>query len=327
MLRRTLFAVLPFVLAIACGGDTGGSPTSPTPVTRGALAVVNVEASGARRSDGGYEIAATLRLRETGGVAVTVASATIQFLDGGTAFGQVVFDQPLGGTNRIAAGQELSSRRLVTTAWADRPFPTQVRVTVAYTDDHQVTGSATGQGDVPGLPGLGTLVGIVRHAATSVALGGVRVTIQGGVFASRSSTTDGNGFFSIPGLQGPLTVSFALGGYATSTRDVMVNGDTRLDATLSPLGPVAPQVEYRVRGSRASLTYANDQEGTAQVSNATLPWSYAFSGARTGQFLYISAQNTGDSGVITVEIYKRGTLYRTTTSSGAFAIATASGSY
>jgi hypothetical protein len=92
--------------------------------------------------------------------------------------------------------------------------------------------------------------------------------------------------------------------------------------------PEAPAVEYRVSGStnKVSITYANSNEGTSQLTTNT-PWSYKFSTAKTGQFLYVSAQNQRSSGTVIVEIYRHGTLYKKSESSGAYCIATASGTY
>jgi hypothetical protein len=87
-------------------------------------------------------------------------------------------------------------------------------------------------------------------------------------------------------------------------------------------------LEYRITGlggaKAADLTYQNGKGGTSQSSNVTLPASV---GATVfgGGFVYISAQNRGTSGGITVEIYNKGQLYKTTSAYGAYCIATASG--
>lgn len=86
-------------------------------------------------------------------------------------------------------------------------------------------------------------------------------------------------------------------------------------------------IEYRVTGfnvQRVSLTYESEGGGTAQVSNATIPWSHAFK-AKKGDFLYISAQIVQGTGSVTVTIAKSGETFKTTTSSGFASIATASG--
>jgi len=87
-------------------------------------------------------------------------------------------------------------------------------------------------------------------------------------------------------------------------------------------------IEYRVTGTAkyADVCYENEDEGTSMQDDVKVGvWKYKFK-AKRGQFLYISAQNCGKSGSITVSIYVDGSLYKKSTSSGAYVIATASGS-
>jgi len=93
----------------------------------------------------------------------------------------------------------------------------------------------------------------------------------------------------------------------------------------TPFKPYA--VEYRVTGSApsVSVTYENASRGTSQATGCGLPWTYSFEGYRN-QFVYISAQNEGESGTVTASIYVDGKCYWTSTSSGAYVIATACGS-
>ena len=89
----------------------------------------------------------------------------------------------------------------------------------------------------------------------------------------------------------------------------------------------APKVEYVVSGTAGSvdLTYSNQSGNSEQLSGVSLPWTYEFDGA-SGDFLYISAQNNGRSGSVVCDIYVNEKLIETSTSSGAYVIATASGS-
>ena len=111
---------------------------------------------------------------------------------------------------------------------------------------------------------------------------------------------------------------------------------------------VVYSLDFEIRGSApvvmpsyGSLTYLNEQGGTSQESNAHLPWTLSFVG-KTGRPVYISAQNLDHYGnrkgrpgyvpnagevvqIITVEIYVDGALVKTSSSKGAYAIATASG--
>jgi len=87
------------------------------------------------------------------------------------------------------------------------------------------------------------------------------------------------------------------------------------------------ECEYKVTGSAntVDITYSNESEGTSQESNVSTPWTYSFEGEE-GQFVYISAQNQGESGSVTVSIYRNGKKIESSTSNGAYVIATASGS-
>jgi hypothetical protein len=93
-----------------------------------------------------------------------------------------------------------------------------------------------------------------------------------------------------------------------------------------PAGPETYQVKYSVTGSatKVDITYENEDGGTSQVAGASVPWSYSFTGEK-GDFVYISAQNQDSTGTVTVTIYRDGDTFKTSTSSGAYVIATASG--
>lgn len=86
-------------------------------------------------------------------------------------------------------------------------------------------------------------------------------------------------------------------------------------------------VEYRVTGttSNASMTYEGGSGSTEQVQDARLPWSKNIT-VGSGDFLYVSAQNSWDSGSVTCEIRVDGTIYKHATSQGGYAIVTCSGS-
>lgn len=85
-------------------------------------------------------------------------------------------------------------------------------------------------------------------------------------------------------------------------------------------------VIYRVIGTadEASLTYANAQGGTEQVT-VTPPWQKPLT-VQSGQFLYVAAQNEGKTGDVTCEIWVNGEKWKSSTSSAAYGIASCSGS-
>jgi len=86
-------------------------------------------------------------------------------------------------------------------------------------------------------------------------------------------------------------------------------------------------VEYRVTGSAQTvdITISNEGGGTSQFADQPVPWSYEFEGEED-DFVYVSAQNQGETGTVTATIYKDGKKFKNSTSSGAYVIATASGS-
>lgn len=84
-------------------------------------------------------------------------------------------------------------------------------------------------------------------------------------------------------------------------------------------------VTYEVTGKEtigAALTYTNEN-GSTEQRTAGVPWTKRFP-VKTGQFLYLSAQNASEGGTITVQINIDGIPAKTATSFGEAAIASAS---
>ena len=87
------------------------------------------------------------------------------------------------------------------------------------------------------------------------------------------------------------------------------------------------EVRYEVTGTAAlvDITIENSSGGTSQYSDVAPPWAYDFS-AMVDDFIYVSAQNATSTGSVTATIKIDGDVYKSSTSSGAYVIATASGS-
>ncbi|MBI9099143.1 MAG: hypothetical protein JEY91_11730 [Spirochaetaceae bacterium] len=85
-------------------------------------------------------------------------------------------------------------------------------------------------------------------------------------------------------------------------------------------------VKYSVTGTALTvdITIENENGGTSQYSDVAVPWEYSFTGWE-GDFIYLSAQNQGSSGSVICTIYRNGGEYKSSTSSGAYVIATVSG--
>lgn len=86
------------------------------------------------------------------------------------------------------------------------------------------------------------------------------------------------------------------------------------------------EIKYRVKAQcgASDVTYSTSSGGTRQQSNVRNGVVYDSLLFERGDFLYISAQNNCDWGVISVEILKDGQAIGYEWSSGAYAIATAS---
>jgi len=174
-----------------------------------------------------------------------------------------------------------------------------------------------------------TVAGFVHAAPDGAPLGNVYLrffdTATGAVKGATNTTA--NGHYAIAIKEGSTDIWAEFTGWITSRTTRVITADTNVDFNLSLAPPV---VEYRITGTarRCSATYANATGGTNQ-SVVSIPFSYTWARANTGDFLYLSCQidSSGDTGSITVGIYKDGALYRSGFASGFPNIATASGSY
>ena len=87
---------------------------------------------------------------------------------------------------------------------------------------------------------------------------------------------------------------------------------------------------YEVSGTanNYNMTIEAAPTGTAQYSNVGSGWKYTWTQVNDNpRFLYVSAQNQNSTGTVIVKIIKDGTVLATNTSSGAYVIATVSGTY
>ena len=89
-----------------------------------------------------------------------------------------------------------------------------------------------------------------------------------------------------------------------------------------------PEYSYEVTGSGTAfdVTIEGAPSGTAQFSGVRSGWTYTWHQTGT-RWLYVSAQNTGSTGSVTVKIVRNGKVKATQTSSGAYVIASVSGEY
>lgn len=87
-------------------------------------------------------------------------------------------------------------------------------------------------------PSTYTVAGVVRDATTGAGVSGVAVRIAEGTGARQTTTTDGNGYYSIPGVAGSIIVSGTRAGYDPFDRSTVVSGgDARFDIAMNRTAP------------------------------------------------------------------------------------------
>jgi len=159
---------------------------------------------------------------------------------------------------------------------------------------------------------------VCRHCGRDLSTGKSlqpKIVVQPAPAQQQSQPKKNNWTVSCLAIIGAIAVAcmcfFMFSGFLTST---------------TPIVPTTHQVTYKILGttSRASLTYENEQGGTEQ-GEVNTPWEGSFT-AENGQFVYISAQNVRDNGSVTCQIWVDGVKWKESTSSGAYVIATCSGS-
>jgi len=114
-----------------------------------------------------------------------------------------------------------------------------------------------------------------------------------------------------------------------SLTTVTVNSTTTIiTAYFTPIPTPTPDyVIYEITGTASivDVTLNNPTGGTEQYSGVQVPHQFTYS-SFPDDFLYISAQNQGEYGSVTVTIHLNNEVFKTSTSEGAYVIATASGS-
>lgn len=101
-----------------------------------------------------------------------------------------------------------------------------------------------------------------------------------------------------------------------------------LSCAEGPTEPSTKSIRYSVNGTtgvEVNITISNEDDGTSQFSDVPVPWTYTFT-AKKGHFLYVSAQNQMAGGEVSAIIYIDGKEWKRSSSSGAYVIASASGS-
>lgn len=239
-------ACVSLVLASCGGSDNGnGNPTTPTRHAA-ALSVTTFTASATQSaSENRYEIRVTVH--ETGGqTGATLGNIEFTLMDGSGAVGISTFDDAWSNT-RLTPGASLSAKNLTITDSRDgRRLATRLNARILFVDDTQISSAVTTGVDVaqPAAPppqSTFTIAGVVSDDDEETPIAGATVTVVDGANAGRSSTTDGNGYYSIPALRtGSFTIRATKGGYNPADRGLMLSADTRVDLRMRSTAPPPP---------------------------------------------------------------------------------------
>lgn len=87
----------------------------------------------------------------------------------------------------------------------------------------------------PPPPTIATVFGVVTDAHTGAPIGGMAVSAWVGTTIVASTSTDGNGYYSMPAVPvGPVQITYLRDGYNSHTERPTVAGDMRVDARVVP---------------------------------------------------------------------------------------------
>jgi hypothetical protein len=311
---RTLL-VIGLSLATACART---SPTEPTPAAKPKISVESISAAAEALSSGGFSYRVSVKLRESGGAAATIASIDLSFMNGSTVLASSHVDRPISdGANVVPANTTVDSLEMTTTdSDPSHPPATSVLTKVTFTDGAAGTESATASADIAEPePAVYTLSGTISEEGGSRMIAGGTVQILDGPNAGKTSSTDTGGAYSLPGLAGgSFMVRATASGYDPREQSVTIARDTTLDLKLRairsappPPPPPAPSAcAYTVAPAEGGTDY-NGGSFTATISrtSGSCPWQ-ATSGA--GWITLTGATSGNGSGTLAYTVGPNGLL-------------------
>jgi hypothetical protein len=220
------------------------SPSAPTSAAKPNVSIASISVAAEALSSGGYSYRVTVTLRESGGVAATIAAIDLTFVRESATLTSLRVDRPISDTaNVVPANATVDSREMTTTDTdPSHPAATSVVAKVTLADAAATVNSATATADIAPPPAATyTLSGTVRDEGSARMLAGATVQILDGPNAGQASSTDAGGSYSLPGLAGGgFTVRATMHGYNPREQSATIARDTILDLALRPI-PAAPQ--------------------------------------------------------------------------------------
>ena len=163
----------------ACGrSTTPGSPSPPAAYPN--ISIVGVTVAG-ERTAGGYVYRVVATMRETAGVAATIAAVDLTFLKGTTVVVSSHEDRPISDSSNICpGGATVATRELIARDTSAHEFADVVRVAVSYADAGSFSAIANSSAAVPPLPAppeptVHTLSGFINDFDSRLPIANARV--------------------------------------------------------------------------------------------------------------------------------------------------------
>ena len=248
-MKRVLATLALLGMCVSACGESSSSPSTSTPTPSPNTRVISLSGNLAFGNVAvGQTGTAMLTILNSGGSTLTVSGMTVPSGSGGAYEASFT-----SGTITAGASQPVTIRFA----------PTEGRTyggTLTVNGDH-TSGANTIPISGTGTLSLSTVAGVLSEASGGDPIGGATVRVDDGPYIGRSSSSDGNGYYSIPGITGAVTLVAGKSGYDAITKSVTVSGDTRVDMTMRrtsppptspspsptpPPPPPAPTPRYRI---------------------------------------------------------------------------------
>ncbi len=236
---QVFLALIVLALSAACGGNIGPTPVATTQT--GPVVPKGVAIQGGAEGTVGDEFPLT--------ALVTFSDATTQ-----TLTTQVAWSSTDAAVATVSASGQL---KMVGAGTCE--------VKVAYTQQgSSTTVQATVRVTVTSRPLANfTLFGVVSDGRSARALRSATVLVVGGTNNGRTTTTDANGYYSIPTLiEGTFGIRITREGYEVLEQSVTLTADTRRDFQMKELPPPPYLGTYRVNLSTTQNSCSDITPGT-----------------------------------------------------------------
>jgi hypothetical protein len=324
---------------------TGCDRDSPVKATNPAIfpnvSIVSMSVTSETQSSGGRMYRVTVKMRESAGVPANIVAIDLSFASASSVVASSHVDRPISDTSNICpANSTVDSREL--TVKDDDPshaHATTVSVTVMFGDGSSATKAVSASTSVPVSspppPQVFTLTGVVSDERTGAPIAAATVQTVGGANGGKSSSTDGNGSFSIPGLtSGSVTIRASANGYDTIDQAVTIAADVKIDLKLratatappppAPPPPPSAPCAYTISPVSNSLTWMGGTfTATITRTLGTCSWQAT---SNVSWITFTEGASGSGSGTLTYFITANGGVTPTNTRFGTVTITWSGGS-